>query len=521
MSQRTSSTRRFVRRSIQVLAGAAVVGAMCVAIFASGVPSGAEAKPPGGGSGLPSDLEAMKEAFETYLEAVEETAKLFVESDTFLLDDAHAVGAYDLISAFLHSSNRNSMSSSGTGLRGRARFAGFDDPDTRIGVDNPDTQYMGTVVDSSECYDENGNENAWRVWGNRSNSADFIITTFDTSEGTGGGPTVEDEDMVNLNGDPLQLNEDWEVYAACPDVLANHPEWLNQLPLPPARLLQIARRHTHCDWNQEVPGEVHIEKLGTEGVPSKPLDPNIQTQQIKDATALFETQAPFWPAFVDSIKSALPPLTATPWQPTGGLGITTQYNFFMWFDNGDDPEAATILRLPDTDIAEYHGLQLSNFWGSSQDWANRHVSMNWGEQGTCQAEQSQPTFHPAQQQIIGAGGPLCGTNGLQDAYFVVVSASDPGVENWVDTAELSEGLLAGRLQSVDAPIQEVAGITCNLPVAIPVPGPGAFPFPTDLQTRVQITLQQLGATATPATPQFRSDRIEMRQSFVRNKYIFW
>ena len=38
-------------------------------------------------------------------------------------------------------------------------------PDTRIGVDNPDTQYMGTVVDSSECYDENGNENAWRVWG--------------------------------------------------------------------------------------------------------------------------------------------------------------------------------------------------------------------------------------------------------------------------------------------------------------------------------------------------------------------
>ena len=98
----------------------------------------------------------------------------------------------------------------------------------------------------------------------------------------------------------------------------------------------------------------------------------------------------------------------------------------MWFDAGDDPEAAVIIRLPDTDIAKYHGLQLSNFWGSSADWANRHVSMNWGNEGTCQAEQSSPTFHPAQQQILEAGGSLCGTNGLQDAYFIVLSATDPG-----------------------------------------------------------------------------------------------
>jgi hypothetical protein len=220
------------------------------------------------------------------------------------------------------------------------------------------------------------------------------------------------------------------------------------------------------------------------------------TEQIKQGTALFQTQGPFWPAFVDSIKGSLPVNTATPWQPTGGLGITTQYNMFMWFDQGDDPEAAVIIRLPDTEIAKYMGLQLSNFWGSSADWANRHVSMNWGLDGGCQAEQSAPTFHPAQHAILDAGGDFCGQ---QDAYFIVLSAADPDVKNWIETAELSEGLLAGRLQSVDAPIQEVAGLTCNLPVAIPVPGPDGFPFPTDLATRVQIILGQIGATATPST----------------------
>ena len=519
MSERSTATSRwFYRRTLQALAITVVAGVSCLAIVASGLPSDAAAG--GGGLGQPGgdeDIKAMNKAFQDYLKEVKNTQKLFIASDTFRLDDAHAVGAYDLISGFLHSSNRNNMSSSGTGLRGRPRFIGFDDPDTRIGVDNPDTQYMGTVIDTSECYDEDGEEVAWRIWGNRSNSADFILTTFDTSEGTGGGPTLEDEDMVNLAGDTLQLNEDWEAYAACPGVLANHPEWLNQLPVPQARLLQIARRHTHCDWNQEVPGEIHIERLGSEGVLSAPLDPATQTQQIKDATALFATQAPFWPAFVDSIKGALPANTATPWQPTGGLGITTQYNMFMWFDAGDDPEAAVILRLPDTDIAKYMGLQLSNFWGSSADWANRHVSMNWGNEGSCQAEQSSPTFHPAQQLISANGGPFCGE---QDAYFIVVSAADPGVKNWIETAELSEGLLAGRLQSVDAPIQEVAGLgSCNLPVAIPVPGADVIPAP--LPVRVQLTLEQLGASATPASPQFREDRIEMRQSFVREKYIFW
>ena len=513
------------RRLIKQLAGTLLIGAAGLALVATAVPFEAAAKPGngGGGNGLDPDVELMKEAFEDYIQSLEAMAKSFVESDTFTLDEAHSVGAYDLITAFIHSANRQNMGSSGAG-RGRPRFSGFDDPDTRIGVDNPDTQYMGSIVNNSDC------TQAFRVWGNRGNTVDFILTTFDTSAGTGGGPTLEDEDMVNENGDPLQLNEDWVAYAACPEILAQHPEWLNQLPLPVSERMQIARRHTHCDWNVERPEEVHIERLGTGGVASPPLSAEVMTRQIRAGIFLNETQAPFWPAFVDSIKGALPANTATPWQPTGGLGITTQFNMFMWFDAGDDPEAAVILRLADEDVAAYMGLELSNFWGSSADWANRHVSLNWGNEGSCQAEQSAPTPHPAQQLISQLGGPDCG---LQDAYYIVISAADPGVENWIETAELSEGLLAGRLQSVPPeglsvilgdpilPPPRTGLNSCMLPVGIPVPGPDAFPFPTDLATRVQITLQQLGATATPATPQDRADTIQMRQNFVREKYVFW
>ena len=116
MSHKNSPTRQsFYRRALGAAGALAFIG---TAAFAFGHPGNVAAKPGmGGGNGLAPDVEAMKEAFEGYLQSVEETAKLFVASDTFKLDDAHAVGAYDLISAFLHSSNRNNMSSSGTGLR--------------------------------------------------------------------------------------------------------------------------------------------------------------------------------------------------------------------------------------------------------------------------------------------------------------------------------------------------------------------------------------------------------------------
>jgi hypothetical protein len=492
MSERNPSTRRSAyRRIIKTLVGTVAVGAACVAIVASGTPTDASAKPPRG-NGLPPDVEAMKEAFEAYIQSVESMAEQFVEASTFTLDDTHSVGAYDLISSFLNSTNRSQLTASGSGRRQYPRFAGFDDPDTRIGVDNPDTQYMGTVVTNPDC------QGVWRIFGNRSNTVDFILTTFDTGSGQGGGPTLEDE-VMDINPDGS-----FEVYASCPEI--RDPAWGNNyLELFASEQIQIARRQTACNWAEEVPGEIHIERVGSRGVPSGPLDPAIMTQQILDGKAILDVQGPFWPAFVDSIRNNIPVNTATPWRPTGGLGITTQLSMLMWYDLED--HEALVIRLPDEDVAAYYGLQLSNFWGSSADWANRHVSMNWGLDGSCQAEQASiPTPHPAQELITARGGPDCG---VQRAYYIVVSKQDPGVQNWVETAEMSQGLIAGRLQSVAAvDFPSVAGFTCMLPVA--------FTLPT---AAVQGFLGQLGAT--PYGPAERAAQLEERQDYARSKYIFW
>jgi hypothetical protein len=361
---------------------------------------------------------------------------------------------------------------------------------------------MGTVINNSGC------EGVWRIFGNRSNTVDFILTTFDTASGTGGGPTLEDEDMV-INSDGS-----FEVYAACDDPGLG-PNWLE---LFDSEQIQIARRQSACNWANEAPGEIHIERVGSRGVPSGPLDPAIMTEQILDGKAILDVQGPFWPAFVDTIRNNIPVNTAIPWQPTGGLGITTQLNMLMWYDLADDE--ALIIRLPDEGVAAYYGLQISNFWGSSADWANRHVSMSWGLGGSCQAELSQPTVHPAQQQIIAAGGGLCGDQGLQDAYFIVLSKQDPGVQNWIETAEMSQGLIAGRLQSVPAAdFPDVVGISCSLPVAIKVP-----------VAAVKHVLSAplgpppgggLGASFTDYDATDRAAQLGERQDYARDKYVFW
>ena len=494
MSERPPSSRRPVfRRIAKSLVGAFLVGATCFAIAASGTPGDASAN--GGGLGDPDqDIKSMNKAFQDYLKAIKDMQREFLSAATFDLDDAHAVGAYDLMSAFIHSTNRSQLTSSGAGRRGYPRFAGFDDPDTRIGVDNPDTQYMAAIVANPDC------QGVWRVWGNRTNTVDFILTTFDTGSGTGGGPTLEDEDM-DFNPDGS-----FEVYASCPELY--DPAWGNNwLELFATEQLQIARRQSACDWENEAPGEIHIERMGNRGVPSAPLDPAVMTQQIKDGTALINVQAPFWPAFIDSITGNIPVNTATPWRPTGGLGITTQLNMLMWFDLADDE--ALIIRFPDEDVAAYYGLQLSNFWGSSADWANRNVSQSWGLDGACQSEKGAvPTPHPAQQLITARGGPDCG---VQTAYYMVISKQDPVVQNWIDTADMSQGLLAARLQSVPASeFPNVAGFSCMLPVAFP-------PMPVN---QVAPFLQSFGA-ATPFSPGDRTEQLEVRQNFARSKYVFW
>jgi hypothetical protein len=77
---------------------------------------------------------------------------------------------------------------------------------------------------------------------------------------------------------------------------------------------------------------------------------------------------------------------------------------------------------------------------------------------------------------------------------------------------MTQGLLAARLQSVpSADFPDVVGFSCMLPVALP-------PVPV---AAVKGVLNQLGASFTSFDANDRADQLEVRQNFVRKKYVFW
>lgn len=432
---------------------------LALGIVAGGAQADGEDKP----------VKDMQKAWNEYSKVVKETIEDWQETPQYEDDP---VGAYDLLAGFMTTNFRSHINSSGASFRGRPRFAGFDDPDTRIGIDNPDTQYMAAAIPNGD------GQNVYRVFGNRSNSLDMILQWFDSTSSTGGGATLEDEDLV------VEPDGSYEVYLSTPELRDN--AWANWLEIPASDGLTIQRRHSHCDWSVEVPGEVHIERVGTAGVPI-PADvysnPEVMTRQIEFGTSVLANQGSFWSTFAQNLKTQLPPNFIFGWAPTGTIGITTQLSFTAW---AQIPEGmALIITLPEAP-AQYYGFQLFNFWGSSLPWADRQVSLSWGVGGTCQAQQTS-----------------------DGNYYIVVSAEDPGVQNWVDTMGREEVGMAGRLQSVDP--ADFGAIT----------DPASIYKPQTQLVAIEDVLSILPPDTNLVTEEERAAQLEERQNFVREKYVFW
>ena len=89
----------------------------------------------------------------------------------------------------------------------------------------------------------------------------------------------------------------------------------------------------------------------------------------------------------------------------------------------------------------------------------------------------------------------------------MISAQDPGVQNWIDTSGLSEGIFGGRLQSV------AEGDKADILAGVYAPTTQVVP--------VADVLNFLPPDVNIFTPLDRADQIEERQDFVREKYVFW
>lgn len=120
------------------------------------------------------------------------------------------------------------------------------------------------------------------------------------------------------------------------------------------------------------------------------------------------------------MRSTTPPNSAEPPQSYdsdfGGIFYPTHDNQYLgtWFRLGDGE--AQVIEGAAPEVA-YWSVSLQNRWMQSLDYDRYPVSLH-------------------DRQIVQRDG----------RYRVVVSAIDPGVDNWLDTAGHSEGLLSIRYQ---------------------------------------------------------------------------
>lgn len=411
--------------------------------------------------------EKLRAAFEKYIQVIKDTEEAFLNHESSDLSDADLVGAYDLILGNLQINLRSHLSSSGTSHRGRPRFASFDDPDTRVGVDNPDTQYMTTTI-----HNESGSE-VYKVYGKRGTSKDMLLQVFDPTSGNGGKSTLRAENMR------FKFNGSYEVYLSTKE--KRNPRWKNWMEIPKARGINVIRRHSHCNWRYERPGSVHIERIGTAGVINHAPKSADMIKQIEDGATVYKNQTGFFVELGQRIKKSVPANYVTPWRSTGDVGQPDQFTVQMWYNLKDDE--ALIIKLPEPK-ARYYGLQAANFWGSSLDWQHNVTSLSWGFKGRCQAERSR-----------------------DKNYYFVVSAKDPGVKNWINIKGYKQGMLFARLQGV-------SGNERNKILNGDYNG-------TSKVVKISELRNHLPKRTKHFSVKDRMKQIKVRQNFARKKYKFW
>lgn len=479
-----------------------------------------------------SERNELDDAWFEYLTTIDDVTRLLKESSNYETDPT---GLYDIQSGMIITNIMSQFGSAGSGLRGnRPRWSFFDTPDVRIGVDNPDTRYLSAVIPNPQ------GDQVYRVYGNRSNTCDQIVLTLDPANPMGGGDTLEDEVMFNLDGDPLGPNEDYEVFLSTAAV--KDSSWLNWLEIAASNDATVHHRYTVCNYHTERPGDVFVERVGTEGVPitaEEFRDPVALAEGIKRGTAVLANQQPFWANFADLIQnSGLPTNVIAPWMPTGGLGITSQLTSNSWLTIPDG--MAYVIQVRTDYPGAYGSWMLYNGWGSSLQWGSNMVNGSFEIDRSTGNSYFAPSLipediPPALCQIPGSDPASCeGTdpaNPGKARYTYIVVSKDEIVathpitgeqvvpENWMTTMGHSPVYLAGRLQSVpntgdpndpNNPFELVQGLGGWMAFGFLVPQAAITPF----------------SPALPADFSFiglddRTAQIRERQIYQQEKYAPW
>ncbi len=363
--------------------------------------------------------DALAESFDALLDTIRDRAQ-WLQDHPFYEDEINRPGAYMLMIHMLISHLEED-------LLFDPDFPTFRVVDQRArgGGDNSDQRYLIARINGGDTY---------RIWGRigAERRVDLQIYASNPYVAGGGGRSAG-----FLAHEDLQVAPDgrFEVIASLspPETPESHspetgesPEshssnWMNWIENPPDGT-RILVRQVYGEWACDDMGEIHIDRTGHEGDLKPLLTADELAAQLRRMTAGFDNHVGLWPEMVRSfyVERLQPNELSDPIDPGALGGVSGRFMAFGTWDLGED-EALVVTTWPAS--GNYQGIQLTDLWWSSLEYANRQASLT------------------GDQALLGDDG----------SYTFVLAASDPGVANWLDTMGMRRGVIMLRFDGTREP----------------------------------------------------------------------
>jgi hypothetical protein len=290
------------------------------------------------------------------------------------------------------------------------QWMGLDVPRSGFGIDNPDNVYRQAMLDSGSRYEIHG----------LVRQPGPVEQHFQLAGSIPGlGPmTAEGAGLLGqLRSDEIAVNEDGSfcisVDARPADGRRNHL----QMPQPGKLMLHV--RDLFTDWETQRPIWLAIRRVGADLQGS--VEAVDDDSLARRAAQILAGIAPYWVDYDNRfVFSRELNQVGTPRLRPAGRGVSASGHFKL-------PPGKSLLITLDTLGAVSMGIQLTDPWGVAYEYRSRTSSLN--------VSQARPN--------------------ADGSYSFVISASDPGVHNWLDSEGFDAGIFAIRWQvlAADPPVE--------------------------------------------------------------------
>lgn len=267
----------------------------------------------------------------------------------------------------------------------------------KLGADNPDNRYESATVNPNFDY---------RITGTRG-TVDYLgISTIINKYASGGTMEV----TGHIDARQMELGPNGEIEL----IISRNEHPGNWLPMGEGTN-SITVRQTFQDRINEIPADMKIERIGASEDRPKPLSPEKLERGLLGAAMFVHGSAKMFEDWAESFLptlNELPPADQDYCQSIGG-----DPNIFYFHSAWQlEEDEVFIIEAPEIPECQTWNFQLSNWWMESLDYRYHQIHFN---------------KHTAHYEPDGS-------------VRIVVSHTDPGVPNWVETAGHRMGTMCWR-----------------------------------------------------------------------------